>query len=68
MPILPAPTARMNSRITINKADKGGFVKAEARAGNQLDHLPAQCADCGFKTDKMRLFTPETWQKARVAL
>ena len=64
VPILPAPTARMNSRITINKADKGGFVKAEgAQAINWI--ICPQCADCGFKTDKMRLFTPETWQKAR---
>ena len=65
VPILPAPTARMNSRITINKADKGGYAKAEGAQAINWTICPRSAPIAVSKTDKMRLFTPETWQKAR---
>ena len=65
VPILPAPTARMNSRITINKADKGGYAKAEGAQAINWIICPRSAPIAVSKTDKMRLFTPETWQKAR---
>ena len=65
VPILPAPTARMNSRITINKADKGGYAKAEGAQAINWIICPRSAPIAVSKTDKMRLFDPETWQKAR---
>ena len=65
VPILPAPTARMNSRITINKADKGGYAKAEGAQAINWIICPRSAPIAVSKTDKMRLFTPETWQKVR---
>lgn len=65
VPILPVPTARMNSRITLKKADEGGFDKAEGAQTINWIICPRTAPIAVSKTDNMRLFDPNTWQKAR---
>ena len=68
VPILPAPTARMNSRITINKADKGGYAKAEGAQAINWIICPRSAPIAVSKTDKMRLFdSGDVAEGARVA-
>lgn len=64
VPLLVAPSARMNSRITIVPGDKGGFTKAEGAAAVNYIIMPRSAPIAVSKTDNMRLFDPNTWQKA----
>lgn len=64
VPLLVTPSARMNSRITLAKNGKGGFVKATGAAAVNYILMPRRAAIAVSKTDNMRLFDPQTWQKA----
>lgn len=64
VPLLVAPSARMFSRITLLPDGKGGFTKAEGAAAINYIIMPRSAAIAVSKTDNMRLFDPQTWQKA----
>lgn len=64
VPLLVAPSARMFSRITLLPNGKGGFTKAEGAAAINYIIMPRSAAIAVSKTDNMRLFDPQTWQKA----
>lgn len=64
VPLLVAPSARMFSRITLLSDGKGGFTKAEGAAAINYIIMPRSAAIAVSKTDNMRLFDPQTWQKA----
>lgn len=64
VPLLVAPSARMNSRITITPGGKGGFARAEGAAAVNYIIMPRRAPIAVSKTDNMRLFDPQTWQKA----
>ena len=64
VPLLVAPSARMFSRITLLPDGKGGFTKAEGAAAVNYIIMPRSAAIAVSKTDNMRLFDPQTWQKA----
>lgn len=64
VPLLVVPSARMNSRITLLANGKGGFAKAEGAAAINYIILPRRAPIAVSKTDNMRLFDPNTWQKA----
>lgn len=64
VPLLVAPSARMNSRITLAKNGKGGFAKATGAAAVNYILMPRRAPIAVSKTDNMRLFDPDTWQKA----
>lgn len=64
VPLLVVPSARMNSRITLLPDGKGGFAKAEGAAAINYIILPRGAVIAVSKTDNMRLFDPNTWQKA----
>ena len=64
VPRLVAPSARMFSRITLLPDGKGGFTKAEGAAAINYIIMPRSAAIAVSKTDNMRLFDPQTWQKA----
>ena len=64
VPLLVVPSARMFSRITLLPDGKGGFTKAEGAAAINYIIMPRSAAIAVSKTDNMRLFDPQTWQKA----
>lgn len=64
VPLLVAPSARMFSRITLLPDGKGGFTKAEGAAAINYIIMRRSAAIAVSKTDNMRLFDPQTWQKA----
>lgn len=64
VPLLAVPSARMNSRITLLSEGKGGFAKAEGAVAINYIILPRRAPIAVSKTDNMRLFDPQTWQKA----
>lgn len=63
--LLPVPSARMNSRINIVAGDKGGYTAAEGASSVNWIITAKNAPIAVSKTDKMRLFDPNTWQKAR---
>lgn len=63
--ILPVPSKRMYSRITLETEGDGGYKKADGAQAINYMVLPVRGPLAVSKTDKMRLFNPETWQKAR---
>ena len=64
VPLLVAPSARMFSRITLLPDGKGGFTKAEGAAAINYIIMSRSAAIAVSKTDTMRPFDPQTWQKA----
>lgn len=64
VPLMAVPSARMFSRITLLPNGKGGFAKAEGAAAINYIILPRRAVIAVSKTDNMRLFDPNTWQKA----
>lgn len=63
--LLPVPSARMHSRITVAASGKGGYSAAEGAASINWLITVKNGPIAVSKTDKMRLFDPETYQKAR---
>lgn len=63
--ILPVPSKRMYSRITLETEGEGGYKKADGAQAINYMVMPVRGPMAVSKTDKMRLFNPETWQKAR---
>lgn len=63
--LLPVPSARMHSRITVAASGKGGYSAAEGAASINWLITAKNGPIAVSKTDKMRLFDPETYQKAR---
>ncbi|MBR3795338.1 MAG: hypothetical protein IKK34_04840 [Clostridia bacterium] len=63
--LLPVPSARMHSRITVAASGKGGYSAAEGAASINWIVTVKNGPIAVSKTDKMRLFDPETYQKAR---
>ncbi|MED9821513.1 MAG: hypothetical protein U0J65_05725 [Christensenellales bacterium] len=63
--LLPVPSARMHSRITVTAGGKGGYTAAEGAAAINWIVTAKNGPIAVSKTDKMRLFDPETYQKAR---
>lgn len=64
VPLLPVPSARMKSRITLNKEGDGGFVAADGAAGINWIVMARRAPIAVSKTDTVRLFDPQTYQKA----
>lgn len=64
VPLLIAPTARMNSRVTLATTGKGGFSKPTGAQAVNWIILPRSAPIAVSKTDNMRLFDPQTYQKA----
>lgn len=64
VPLLVVPSARMNSRITLAADGDGGFSKASGAAAINYIVMPRKAPIAVSKTDNMRLFDPNTWQKA----
>lgn len=62
--LLPVPSGRMYSRVTIVPGDKGGFSAAEGAAGINWIICLKRGPIAVSKTDTMRLFDPMTYQKA----
>ncbi len=63
--LLPVPSARMHSRITVKADENGGYAAAEGAAAINWMITVKNGPIAISKTDKMRLFDPETYQKAR---
>ncbi|MGN1370187.1 MAG: hypothetical protein ACI4WX_15055 [Aristaeellaceae bacterium] len=64
VPLLPVPSARMFSRITLLADGKGGFTKTDGASAINYIVMPRRAPKAVSKTDNMRLFDPQTWQKA----
>lgn len=63
--ILPVPSKRMYSRIQLETAGEGGYKQADGAQAVNYIVLPLRAPLAVSKTDRIRLFDPETWQKAR---
>lgn len=64
VPLLATPSARMVSRITIAKDGAGGFAKASGAADVNWIVVARRAPLAVSKTDTLRLFDPQTYQKA----
>lgn len=62
--LLPVPSKRMYSRITLETGGDGGYKKADGAAAVNYIVLPLRAARAVSKTDKIRLFGPDEYQKA----
>lgn len=70
IPLRPVPSARMKSKYTFNDGktsgqEKGGFTAAADALDINWLITPQNAPIAVSKTDKMRIFDPETNQKAR---
>lgn len=70
IPLRPVPSVRMKSKYTFNDGktggqEKGGFTAAEDALDINWLITPQNAPIAISKTDKMRIFDPETNQKAR---
>ena len=70
IPLRSVPSARMKSKYTFNDGktsgqEKGGFTAAADALDINWLITPQQASIAVSKTDKMRIFDPETNQKAR---
>ena len=63
--LIPVPSSRMHSRITVTADGKGGYAAADGAASINWLITAKNAPIAVSKTDKMRLFDPETYQKAR---
>lgn len=69
-PIIPVPSARMKTKYTFNDGttsgqEKGGFAAAADALDINWIIMPRTAPIAVSKTDKMRIFDPETNQDAR---
>lgn len=64
VPLLTVPSARMNSRIALTADGKGGFAPADGAAAINYIVLAQRAPIAVSRTDTLRLFTPQEWQKA----
>lgn len=64
VPLLVVPTARMQSRITLGTSGAGGFSAASGAQSVNWIVCKRSAPIAVSKTDTMRLFDPQTYQKA----
>ena len=64
VPLLNTPSRRMHSRITIEATGDGGYTMPEGAAAVNYIVMPRRAPIAVSKTDNMRLFDPDTYQKA----
>ena len=64
VPLLTVPSARMYSRITLTADGKGGYAAASGAAAVNYIVLAQRAPIAVSRTDTLRLFTPQQWQKA----
>lgn len=69
VPIIPTPANRMVTAITIKDGKtegqkEGGFAKGATAKDINFEIMPRTTPMAISKQDKMRIFTPETYQKA----
>lgn len=64
VPLISVPSGRMYSRITLEKNGEGGYKKADGAQGVNYIVMPMTAPKAISKTDNMRLFDPQTYQKA----
>lgn len=62
--ILPVPSKRMYSRIALETEGEGGYKAADGAQAVNYIVLPVRAPKAVSKTDNLRLFDPQTWQKA----